>query len=50
MAISLEFIDFVVPISVIRARYPRGWERCFRDHESLVGGRVWFDQYFVMVR
>ena len=45
MAIALEFIDFVVPISVIRAKYPGGWEQCVSDHESLVGGRVWFDRY-----
>ncbi len=45
MAIALEFLDFIVPISAIRTKYPGGWEQCLRDHESLVGGRVWYDEY-----
>ena len=45
MAIALEFIDVVVPIRVIRAKYPGGWEQCLRDHQNLVGGRVWYDEH-----
>lgn len=45
MAIALEFIDFIVPIAVIREKYPGGWERCKRDHKPLIGGRVWFDDH-----
>ncbi|QQG64642.1 hypothetical protein [Desulfobulbus oligotrophicus] len=45
MAIALEFIDFVVPISVIREKYPEGWEQCLKDHRQLIGGRVWFDAH-----
>jgi hypothetical protein len=45
MTIALEFIDFVVPIELIRQRYPGGWEQCLIDHRSLIGGRVWFDEY-----
>lgn len=45
MAIALEFIDFVVPISVIREKYPGGWEQCLKDHRQLIGGRVWFDAH-----
>ena len=26
MAIALEFIDFVVPIALIRQKYPGGWD------------------------
>lgn len=44
MAVALEFIDFIVPISVIEQKYPGGWERCIADHEPLIGGRVWFDE------
>ena len=44
MAIALEFIDFIVPIALIRQKYPGGWEQCLRDHECLIGGRVWFDE------
>lgn len=45
MAIALEFIDFIVPISVIREKYPGGWAQCLKDHERLIGGRVWFDDH-----
>lgn len=45
MAIQLEFIDFIVPRSVIEAKYPGGWLQCLKDHERLIGGRVWYDEY-----
>jgi hypothetical protein len=45
MAIYLEFIDFVVPISTIQKKYRGGWEQCLRDHARLIGGRVWYDEY-----
>lgn len=47
MAIALEFIDFVVPIALIRQKYPGGWEQCLQDHERLIGGRVWFDEHLL---
>lgn len=47
MAIALEFIDFVVPVNVIRKKYPGGWEQCLKDHERLIGGRVWFDDHLL---
>jgi hypothetical protein len=47
MAIQTEFIDFIVNISAIRAKYPGGWERCLQDHAPLLGGRVWHDQYLL---
>jgi len=43
MAVALEFIDFIVPIAFIREKYPGGWEQCLKDHEPLIGGRVWYD-------
>ena len=45
MAIQTEFIDFIVSIHAIRAKYPGGWEACLRDHAPLIGGRVWYDDY-----
>lgn len=45
MAISLEFIDFLVRISTIKNKYPGGWEQCLQDHAPLIGGRVWFDDH-----
>ena len=47
MAISLEFIDFVVPIETIRAKYPGGWKKCLDDHQNLLGGRVWHDDHLL---
>ena len=43
MSITTEFIDFIVPIEVIRKKYPGGWEQCLKDHARLIDGRVWFD-------
>lgn len=45
MAIATEFIDFIVPIQIIRDKYPGGWEQCLKDHEHLIGGRVWYDKH-----
>jgi len=45
MAIATEFIDFIVPIQTIRDKYPGGWEQCLKDHEHLIGGRVWYDEH-----
>lgn len=45
MAVALEFIDFIVPIEVIRAKYPGGWEQCLKDHAGLIGERVWHDDH-----
>jgi len=47
MAVALEFIDFIVPIALIREKYPGGWEQCLIDHERLLGGRVWFDDHLL---
>jgi len=45
MAIELEFINFIVPIEVIKAKYPGGWDACLNDHANLIGGRVWYDDH-----
>jgi len=45
MAIAIEFIDFIVPIQVIKDKYPGGWEQCLKDHKNLIGGRVWYDDH-----
>ena len=45
MAIKTEFIDFIVSVAAIRAKYPGGWEACLKDHAPLIGGRVWYDDY-----
>ena len=44
MPIHTECVDFIVPIAVIREKYPGGWERCLKDHLPFItGGTVWFD-------
>ena len=45
MAIALEYINFIVPISTIEKRYPGGLQQCLKDHAHLIGGRVWYDKY-----
>jgi hypothetical protein len=45
MAIQLEFINFIVPIDIIKEKYPNGWVGCLKDHQHLIGGRVWYDNY-----
>lgn len=45
MAIATEFIDLIIPIHIIRDKYPGGWEQCLKDHENLIDGRVWYDEY-----
>ena len=45
MGISLEFNDFVVPISLIWEKYSGGWEQCLADHREDIGGRVWYDEH-----
>lgn len=45
MAVQLEFINFIAPIETINEKYPGGWEQRLKDHQNLIGGRVWFDDY-----
>ena len=45
MSIKSEFINFIVPIETIRAKYPGGWEQCLLDHSFLLNGRCWHDDY-----
>ena len=45
MAIALEFLDFIVPISIIDDKYPGGWNVCLENHRDLIGKRVWYDDH-----
>jgi len=45
MAIQLEFINLLVPIKIIKEKYPGGWEACLEDHRDAIGGRIWFDDH-----
>jgi len=45
MAIMTEFLDLIVPITIINEKYPGGWERCLKDHHQALNARVWFDNY-----
>ena len=45
MSIALEFINLIIPTSLIKMKYPGGFEKCIEDHENLIGGRVWYDSH-----
>ncbi len=47
MASLTEFIDFIIPIATIRAKYPGGWNQCLTDHANLLEGRVWHDEHLL---
>lgn len=45
MAITTEFIDFIVPIKTIKDKYPGGWKQCLKDHDYSIGRCVWYDEH-----
>ena len=47
MAVALECINFIVPFSVIRKKYPGGLVQCLLDHRGLIegSGPIWFDEH-----
>lgn len=47
MAVRLEFINLLVPIDRIDARYPGGFAGFCRDNQALLGGRLWHDGYLL---
>lgn len=47
MAVALEFIDFIVPVSLVKTKYPGGWEAFLDDYGYAIGRRVWFDDHLV---
>lgn len=42
MAVYLEFLNLVIPKSVIDEKYPGGWEQCLAD-----GRGTWNDEYLL---
>lgn len=45
MSVMCEFIDFIVPIHVIKEKYPGGWEQCLIDHDYSIGRCIWYDDH-----
>lgn len=45
MSVTLEFIDFIVPVALIKQKYPGGWEQFLSDYNYALGKRVWFDDH-----
>ena len=45
MAIALEFLDFIVPIAVIKEKYPGGWAQCLKDREERIGETILYDEH-----
>lgn len=46
MSIKLEFINVIVPISVINEKYSGGITQCLKDYSDLIGMKVWCDTNF----
>ena len=42
MPVALEFYSLIIPIATIERKYRGGWEKCLRDHESLI---AWYDEH-----
>ena len=47
MAVTLEFLNLVIPIKKIEQHYEGGWEQYLDDHQHLIGRRIWFDDHLV---
>lgn len=47
MAINLECLNLIIPIDVIRRKYPGGWEQCQRDFGGAIGWRMWHDDHLL---
>ena len=47
MAVALEFISLIVPIETINKYYKGGFAQYKIDYSTLIGGRVWYDNYLV---
>ena len=45
MAIACEFINLIIPIKTIEAKYPGGWKQCLKEHKRFIGGKVWYDEH-----
>lgn len=44
MAVALEFINIVVPIAIIDAKYPGGWDAYRKEWEVFLGLSTWHDE------
>jgi hypothetical protein len=47
VAVRLEFINLLIPIRNIDARYPGGFKKFCEDNRRLLGGRLWHDDYLL---
>lgn len=47
MAVALEFIDFLIPVQIVKDKYPGGWDAFLKDYQYDLGRRVWFDEHLV---
>lgn len=45
MAVDLEFINLLIRIDAIEARYEGGWEQFKKDHEMEIGSSAWYDDH-----
>jgi len=43
MSVALEFINVVVRVDAIKAKYDGGWEKFLKDYEPRIGSIGWYD-------
>ena len=47
MAVELEYISLIIPISKIEEHYPGGFKQYKTDNADSIKRRIWYDQYLV---
>ena len=47
MAVAMEFLNLIVPISNIEKVYPVGFEKFKIDHADEIGKNIWYDDYLL---
>lgn len=45
MSVALEFINVLVRIDAIKAKYRGGWEKFLKDYEPRIGSIGWYDDH-----
>ena len=45
MSVALEFINVLVRVDAIKAKYPGGWEKFLKDYEPRIGSIGWYDEH-----
>ncbi|MEY5007229.1 MAG: hypothetical protein RL764_545 [Pseudomonadota bacterium] len=49
MAIALAFINLIIRIDAIEAKYQGWWEKFKRDHEMQIGSVAWYEDHLFRI-